>query len=185
MRILLFFTAFLFLQSVSFAEEPSTAVTKQHLSSSTEDFFTIAALSYQNSLFMDYVKKMKHQASSASIMTYLLENGADPNFKFNDYTPLHIASQRGSLQLAQILLAHGADINAIGGKNGYGIPRDVRNVTPLDMAYYYGRDEMMEFLKSKGGKRNHNDSFYNKRDCRCCKLTHYMRGCGIWTPLPK
>jgi uncharacterized protein len=66
-------------------------------------------------------------------------------------TPLHIAAQKNNLELVKLLLAHGADINAV----------DSEHRTPTDRALKWHHPEMAEFLKSRGGHAtktpNHQD----------------------------
>jgi ankyrin repeat protein len=57
------------------------------------------------------------------------------------FTPLHMAASRGNKAMAELLLAHGAKINAI-SKEG---------ATPLHLAAKQNRQEMAEFLHSSGG----------------------------------
>ena len=49
----------------------------------------------------------------AEIATWLLENGAEPNYSYaNGYTPLLTAAANGRLEILKSLLAHGADLHA-------------------------------------------------------------------------
>jgi len=57
-------------------------------------------------------------------------------------TPLHMAAAAGQKEVAELLIAKGADVNA---KSNDG-------VTPLQMAVAWGQKEVAEFLKSHGGK---------------------------------
>ncbi len=51
-------------------------------------------------------------------MKLLLENGADPNARQSGgWSALHSAAQMGSLEMAQLLLAHGADVQARADNN--------------------------------------------------------------------
>ena len=48
-------------------------------------------------------------------MVTLLTQGADPmdrNKDFNQRTPLHLAGMNGCLEVAQVLIANGAEVNA-------------------------------------------------------------------------
>ena len=60
-------------------------------------------------------------------------------------TALHLTAGKGYIELAGVLLAHGADVNAQTTSRG-------QEVTPLAMAMQAKRDKMAEFLKSKGGR---------------------------------
>jgi ankyrin repeat protein len=60
-------------------------------------------------------------------------------------TTLHIAATKGYVELAEVLLSHGADVNAAGNSRG-------STVTPLAVALRAKQDRMVEFLKSRGGR---------------------------------
>jgi hypothetical protein len=53
-----------------------------------------------------------------------LDAGADVNAKDDGWTPLHIAALNGRKEVAELLIANDADVNA----------KDVANETPLDFA---------------------------------------------------
>jgi ankyrin repeat protein len=53
-----------------------------------------------------------------------------------DYTPLHGAASRGDVEIAKLLLAHGAERNA----------KASDGMTPSDVARKYGRVEFAEWL---------------------------------------
>ncbi len=55
-------------------------------------------------------------------------------------TPLHAAAIWGQVGVAELLIAHGADIN----------PKSTGGATPLHEASERGRDEMAEFLRQRG-----------------------------------
>jgi len=56
-------------------------------------------------------------------------------------TPLHYAAQRGSKDVAELLLADKAEVNA---PNNYGW-------TPLHFAVYNGHNDVEELLRQHGG----------------------------------
>ena len=62
-------------------------------------------------------------------------------------TPLHIAARLGETEHVALLLAHGANIDAI-GEDG---------ATPLHDAAGYGRDETVAVLLKAGARRNLRD----------------------------
>ena len=57
-------------------------------------------------------------------------------------TPLHWAASHGHKEIAELLIAAGADVNA---KSKYGR-------TPLDYAVKYKRTEIASLLRKHGGK---------------------------------
>jgi hypothetical protein len=68
----------------------------------------------------------------------LLDHGADPNIwsEYSNTSPLHGASLKGRIELARLLLEHGASVEA----------RDWKGKTPLDVALGENRDEMIKLL---------------------------------------
>lgn len=76
----------------------------------------------------------------------LLQHGANVNYKLFDAgtTPLIAAASRGHIDVAEILLAAGAQINAT--DDGVG--------TALYWAAFEGRVRMVKLLLSRGGKLN-------------------------------
>jgi ankyrin repeat protein len=60
-------------------------------------------------------------------------------------TTLHVAAAKGHIELAELLLAHGADVNSPGAQGG-------RMLTPLAMAARSKQSKMENFLKSRGGR---------------------------------
>ena len=79
----------------------------------------------------------------------LLDTGADVNVRNANkgrlqYTPLHWAAYYGHLEIADILISRGADLDA----------DDPYYSTPLYLAAEEGHPEVVEFLISKGAKVN-------------------------------
>lgn len=78
----------------------------------------------------------------------LLAEGADPKLVGKPYgwenpegSPLHAAAMRGDRELVDALLARGADINLVYGRQ-----------TPLQMAQRYRSKEMESYLRSRGAR---------------------------------
>lgn len=78
----------------------------------------------------------------AAIAELLLKAGANVQAKALGVTPLHIAAKQGYIELAGVLLDHGADVNAAVKSRG-------ETVTPLSIATRAKQDKMVEFLKSR------------------------------------
>jgi len=73
-------------------------------------------------------------------MRLLLERGADVNARQQlDYTALHGAASRGDIEMAKLLLAHGAVRDAKGSDG----------MTPAGIARKYGKPEFAEWLESQ------------------------------------
>ena len=71
----------------------------------------------------------------------LLKCGSNPNAQEAwDETPLHMASRAGHLQIATLLVAHGADINM----------RNADDETPLVVAANAGQREVCSYLLEMG-----------------------------------
>jgi len=73
-----------------------------------------------------------------------LDAGADVNAKDDKFgfTPLHRAAGRGNKEVAELLIAEGADVNV---KNEDGD-------TPLDAAIYGKKPQTADLLRKHGGK---------------------------------
>ncbi|MBI4674005.1 MAG: ankyrin repeat domain-containing protein [Chloroflexi bacterium] len=81
-----------------------------------------------------------------AIAAKLVEAGADVNHKQADgFTPLMGAAQNGNLQMVQLLLDHGADVNARTDKN----TSQFADMTALDFARHAGANEIVALLESK------------------------------------
>ena len=75
----------------------------------------------------------------ATIVTILLQNGADPNVSILT-TPLHIAARFGFLEIVKIFIAKDAKIDA----------KDSHGFTPLHWAIMKGRNFVLETLLQNG-----------------------------------
>ena len=82
----------------------------------------------------------------AEIAGLLLESGAKPNAFGFGQRPLHVAASQGYLKVAELLLHHGADVNAT--------PRSRKGpgATPLAIAIQKKQTKMADFLTERGGK---------------------------------
>ncbi len=81
----------------------------------------------------------RHQAEMVEV---ILKAGADVNARGKEgFTALHDAALSGNVGAVQILLDHGADINATDRDSG---------ATPLYMAATMGREEVVNLLLEKG-----------------------------------
>ena len=72
---------------------------------------------------------------------WLLENGADPNYRYGPgYTPLLAAAANGHLEIVKLLLHHGADVHAKtnDGKSAVSIASERKHA------------EIAEFLRGQG-----------------------------------
>jgi ankyrin repeat protein len=81
----------------------------------------------------------------SEIADLLLRSGASVEGKALGVTTLHLAASKGYLELAEVLLQHGADVNAQANSRG-------QLVTPLAAGIRAKQDKMAEFLKSRGGR---------------------------------
>jgi ankyrin repeat protein len=90
-----------------------------------------------------YLPNLPHAASALAGTRWLLEHGADPNGKTpkGGEAPLHFVAERGHhLELARLLLAHGADPAQ---------PRDDGR-TPWTLAMREGHEKMAALLAAAG-----------------------------------
>lgn len=81
----------------------------------------------------------------ADLAEALLKAGANVQGKALGVTPLHLAAQKGYLDLAEVLLAHGAEVNSSMRSRG-------EMVTPLALAIKAGQKKMADLLVSKGAR---------------------------------
>jgi Ankyrin repeats (3 copies)/Ankyrin repeats (many copies) len=73
------------------------------------------------------------------VVRFLLDHGADPNILAQlqgGNTPLHRASRSGRIEIARLLVEHGANVEV----------QDDRGKTPLDVATKEQHDEIVKFL---------------------------------------
>lgn len=74
--------------------------------------------------------------------SFILENGMSPNHKtWQELTILHYMAQKGKLEIAGLLIRHGADLNAID---------DEYKSTPLGLAARCGQTAMVKYLLESG-----------------------------------
>jgi hypothetical protein len=80
----------------------------------------------------------------------LLERGADPNSgtsnstrEWNGFTPLHYSSEDGKIEIARVLIGHGANVEM----------KDENGRTPLDIASNEGHEEIIKLLVEHGARR--------------------------------
>ena len=86
--------------------------------------------------------KERQLVSSESIVVLLIESGADINaVNKYDFTPLHEAARSGDIEVAEILIRAGADINAKCVR---------RSLTPLHTAAYSGNCRVVKILIENG-----------------------------------
>lgn len=92
--------------------------------------------------------------SSLQFIRYLVEEqGANVNEspgRVEGFTALQHAAFQGTLSVAEFLLAHGSDINALSGK--FKRPWKLPRFRALDFAAHGGRLDMVEFLLKAGGR---------------------------------
>jgi ankyrin repeat protein len=82
----------------------------------------------------------------SEIAGILLEAGCDPNAFGRGQSPLHIAASKGYVEVAALLLDHGANVNTTPqSRKGAG-------PTPLAVAVQKKQEKMAELLKSRGGR---------------------------------
>jgi hypothetical protein len=91
---------------------------------------------------LGYTAYAREQAEIAGM---LLEAGANVQGKALGVTALHLAAQKGYLDLAELLIAHGADVNASVKWRGH-------MVTPLALAAKAEQKKMADLLRSKGAQ---------------------------------
>ena len=89
-----------------------------------------------------------HFPNGAATVLALLEAGADPNARcegtWHTETPLHWVASSDDVEAFDVLVEHGADIEATGGSIGGG--------TPLDNAVGYGQWSVARRLVERGAR---------------------------------
>ena len=139
----------------------------------------------QNAVHLDLGGKQLFPKIMLVLMTsFSLERGVDVNArKMDDWTPLHLASYYGRLEIARVLLDHGASVNAetnagetplfLVSRGVYGSQDDGARVAqlllerggkanaprrdswfPLHAASYFGKPEIVRMLLDHGAKAN-------------------------------
>ncbi len=81
----------------------------------------------------------------AELAEILLKAGASVNAKAFNLSTLHLAASKGQIDLASVLLHHGADVNEVVKARG-------KMVTPLDLAVQAKQSKMEQLLKDKGAR---------------------------------
>ena len=89
-----------------------------------------------------YTGYAKEQTAIAEI---LLQAGVDAGVRSFDHTTLHLAAQKGYIELAELLLNQNADINATAK-----VKKSA--VTPLDLAIRAKQPKMEQFLRERGAR---------------------------------
>ena len=79
-------------------------------------------------------------AGEANTVKVLLEQGVDPNLVYNTNTALTYAARDGFIDIARLLVDHGADVNWIDGER----------VTPLILASFKDHIEIVKLLLAHG-----------------------------------
>lgn len=89
-----------------------------------------------------------------SCINFLLEKGADvngPPASRGGWTALQCAAEQGMMNIAGLLLDHGADVNALSGPYP-GDPADSRFIRAIDLAVMRSRLDMVYFLLAAGAR---------------------------------
>ena len=89
-------------------------------------------------------KSTIHRAADAGDLAKVkafIQEGIDVNTKEYGCTPLHCVARYGHKEVAELLIAKGADVNA----------KDTRGRTPIDLAINQGRKEIAKLFASKSG----------------------------------
>ena len=77
---------------------------------------------------------------NSELVKLLLENGANPNFRFVDgSTPLIVAAHKDNPEIVELLLQYGADVKI----------KDTKGITALTLAKMHNCTEVIELLSEK------------------------------------
>lgn len=94
-----------------------------------------------------YASNYMHYACSyadADMVKLLLEGGADPNHaNWLGVSYLHLIAMQGKLELAELMIAHGGDLEAVDQEH---------RTTPLGWAAKYGKTDMAAYLLQQGAE---------------------------------
>ena len=111
--------------------------------------FDIASAVLDEALLQESLCQAAFHGDAQRIIQFLGVRGGAWSTQFpRGFSPLHIAATRGDIHIAQILLAHGFDVNKKIDPNA----RTSQRIgwTPLDLAAHAGHLEMVEVLCSTG-----------------------------------
>ena len=90
----------------------------------------------------------------------MIQVDADINAKDSrQFTPLHVAAKYGHCEVVKCLIKHNADKdgNSNGNENGNGNSNENGNRirTPMDIAAFYGHNDVVEYFEEIGASRNY------------------------------
>ena len=99
---------------------------------------------------IDAVRKGSKETVNIEPVKQAIAAGADLDAKMQGgYTPLHLAAIYDHKEIAEVLIAAGADVNAM---NLSAPGRRIGGMTPLDMATFGNHNEIIDLLRKHGGK---------------------------------
>ena len=104
---------------------------------------TIAAVVLVGTVFADPIHTAAKNGDLAGVQAEL-DKGVDVNASGNGQSPLHLAAIMGHVEVTELLIASGADLE---GTDKYGN-------TPLHYAAHHGRKETAKLLITKGADVN-------------------------------
>jgi len=105
-------------------------------------------MSLQEAAYYGEVKQVKlHFLWRTDVNAKFGQEGTLPR-ELTGMTPLHIAAKRGEMDLARLLIEHGADVNARIEQ------QDKAGITPLHVAVEAGHKDLARFLIAKGADVN-------------------------------